>query len=106
MEVVTLQQSLFLLVVILDSACAESLVRLNLGLDVTRGQSVFVTEKELQLGATGATDSCKVEVLLNEPVTQRVGKLTPQVRLLGTVKPTHLVRLPFTFILLSDPLFI
>ncbi|KAG5275412.1 hypothetical protein AALO_G00120010 [Alosa alosa] len=79
MEVVSYQQVLFILVAILDYARAESLVRLNLGLEVTRGQSVFVTDKELQLKATGETDACKVEVILNEPVTQRVGKLTPQV---------------------------
>lgn len=85
MEVVSFQQVLFLLMAILDCASAESLVRLNAGLVVTRGQSVFVTDKELELRAPGDTDACKVEVILNEPVTQRVGKLTPQVRVAGTV---------------------
>lgn len=80
MEVVNFQQVLFLLVAILDCAGAESLVRVNLGLVVSRGQSVFVTDKELALRAPEETDACKVEVILNEPVTQRVGKLSPQVR--------------------------
>ncbi|KAJ8374811.1 hypothetical protein SKAU_G00053910 [Synaphobranchus kaupii] len=58
---------------------AESLVRLNTGIQVSRGQSVHVTEKELQFSSLDEQDTCKVEVVLNEPVTQRVGKLTPQV---------------------------
>ncbi|KAL2089664.1 hypothetical protein ACEWY4_014352 [Coilia grayii] len=77
MELFTLQHVLFMMVAILDYTCAESMV--NLGLVVTRGQSVFVTDKELQLGVIGEADACKVEVVLNEPITQRVGKLTPQV---------------------------
>lgn len=71
--------SLFIFVTILDCAFPESLVLLNTGLDVPRGQSVFVTDKELQLRNTVDADACKVEVVLNEPVTQRVGKLSPQV---------------------------
>ncbi|XP_077082463.1 FRAS1-related extracellular matrix protein 1b isoform X2 [Siphateles boraxobius] len=58
---------------------ASSLVRLNAGLRVARGQSVFVTASELQFHTNGISEACKVEVLLTEPVTQRVGKLTPQV---------------------------
>ncbi|KYO36944.1 hypothetical protein Y1Q_0020946 [Alligator mississippiensis] len=38
---------------------------------------VYVTENELQFSVPKERDSCKVEVVLNEPVTQRVGKLTP-----------------------------
>lgn len=79
MELFLVQYVLLMMVALLNYSCA-SLVRLNLGLVVTRGQSVFVTEKELQLGVTGEVDTCKVEVVLNEPVTQRVGKLTPQVQ--------------------------
>lgn len=80
MELFIVQYVLLMMVALLNYSCADSLVRLNLGLVVTRGQSVFVTEKELQLGVTGEVDTCKVEVVLNEPVTQRVGKLTPQVQ--------------------------
>ncbi|XP_026054147.1 FRAS1-related extracellular matrix protein 1-like [Carassius auratus] len=58
---------------------ASSLVRLNTGLRVARGQSVFVTDGELQFNIDGVSEACKVEVVLTEPVTQRVGKLTPQV---------------------------
>lgn len=52
---------------------------MNSGVEVARGRSVLVTERELKI-ATGPTVDCKVEVVMNEPVTQRVGKLTPQVR--------------------------
>ncbi|XP_058617699.1 FRAS1-related extracellular matrix protein 1b isoform X1 [Onychostoma macrolepis] len=58
---------------------ASSLVRLNTGLRVARGQSVFVTAGELQFHMDGVSEACKVEVVLTEPITQRVGKLTPQV---------------------------
>uniref|UniRef100_A0A8C7DVB6 Fras1 related extracellular matrix 1b n=1 Tax=Oncorhynchus kisutch TaxID=8019 RepID=A0A8C7DVB6_ONCKI len=56
----------------------QSLVQVNSGVQVGRGRSVFVTDKELQFNVDQTSD-CKVEVVLNEPVTQRVGKLTPQV---------------------------
>ncbi|RXN20441.1 FRAS1-related extracellular matrix 1-like protein [Labeo rohita] len=49
------------------------------GLRVGRGQSVFVTAGELQFHTDGTSEACKVEVVLTEPITQRVGKLTPQV---------------------------
>uniref|UniRef100_A0A8C7DFZ2 Fras1 related extracellular matrix 1b n=1 Tax=Oncorhynchus kisutch TaxID=8019 RepID=A0A8C7DFZ2_ONCKI len=52
----------------------EKICRISVG----RGRSVFVTDKELQFNVDQTSD-CKVEVVLNEPVTQRVGKLTPQV---------------------------
>lgn len=58
---------------------ASSLVRINAGLRVARGQSVFVTVGELQFHKDWISEACKVEVVLTEPVTQRVGKLTPQV---------------------------
>ncbi|KAI5101073.1 fras-related extracellular matrix protein 1b isoform X1 [Silurus meridionalis] len=58
---------------------AQSVLRLNSGLRVIRGQSVPVTTEELQFNTDETSEACKVEVVLNEPVTQRVGKLTPQV---------------------------
>ncbi|XP_065101236.1 FRAS1-related extracellular matrix protein 1b isoform X1 [Paramisgurnus dabryanus] len=56
-----------------------SLVELNAGLQVARGRSVFVTAGELRFRSIGASEACKVEVVVTEPITQRVGKLTPQV---------------------------
>ncbi|KAM9831469.1 FRAS1-related extracellular matrix protein 1b [Neosynchiropus ocellatus] len=55
-----------------------SLVVVNSGVEVIRGRSAFITEKELKIRADPTVD-CKVEVVMNEPVTQRVGRLTPQV---------------------------
>lgn len=69
--------ALFLLVV--TAVCGGSLVVVNSGVEVARGRSTFITEKELKIGVDPASD-CKVEVVMNEPVTQRVGRLTPQVR--------------------------
>uniref|UniRef100_A0A4W5RFZ9 Fras1 related extracellular matrix 1b n=1 Tax=Hucho hucho TaxID=62062 RepID=A0A4W5RFZ9_9TELE len=71
--------TLLTLMAVLPHACAQhSLVQVNSGVQVGRGRSVFVTDKELQFNVDQTSD-CKVEVVLNEPVTQRVGKLTPQV---------------------------
>ncbi|XP_009294520.1 FRAS1-related extracellular matrix protein 1b isoform X1 [Danio rerio] len=58
---------------------ASSLVQLNRVIRVARGQSVFITANELQFHMDHKSEACKVEVVLNEPITQRVGKLTPQV---------------------------
>uniref|UniRef100_A0A8C1Q2N5 FRAS1-related extracellular matrix protein 1 n=1 Tax=Cyprinus carpio TaxID=7962 RepID=A0A8C1Q2N5_CYPCA len=70
-----------------------SLVKTNLGLKVKRGQSVFLQEEDLQFHIPRAKDACKLEVVLNEPITQRVGTLTPQVFdchfLADEVKYTH-----------------
>uniref|UniRef100_A0A8C1D6Q4 FRAS1-related extracellular matrix protein 1 n=1 Tax=Cyprinus carpio carpio TaxID=630221 RepID=A0A8C1D6Q4_CYPCA len=70
-----------------------SLVKTNLGLKVKRGQSVFLQEEDLQFHIPRAKDACKLEVVLNEPITQRVGTLAPQVFdchfLADEVKYTH-----------------
>ncbi|XP_060686405.1 FRAS1-related extracellular matrix protein 1b isoform X1 [Hemiscyllium ocellatum] len=58
---------------------ADGLVHLNGGIIVGRGQHTYVTDNDLQFNIPKTKDSCKVEVVLNEPITQRVGKLTPQV---------------------------
>nr|XP_040040685.1 FRAS1-related extracellular matrix protein 1b isoform X1 [Gasterosteus aculeatus aculeatus] len=83
---------LLLLLAATASFCGGSLVAVNSGVEVARGRSVLVTERELKI-ATGPTVDCKVEVVMNEPVTQRVGKLTPQVFdcsfLEGEVKYVH-----------------
>ncbi|KAL4641549.1 FRAS1-related extracellular matrix protein 1 isoform X1 [Arapaima gigas] len=56
-----------------------SLVKVNTGLKVKRGQEVYLQEEDLSFHVPQEKDACKVEVLLNEPITQRVGSLTPQV---------------------------
>lgn len=61
------------------TTCRGSLVVVNSGVEVPRGGSVFITEEELKVSMVPTAD-CKVEVVMNEPVTQRVGRLTPQVR--------------------------
>ncbi|KAG7487845.1 hypothetical protein MATL_G00027620 [Megalops atlanticus] len=61
-----------------SASWAQSLVKLNTGVQVSRGQSVYVTDKQLQFNILDEQDTCKVEVVLTEPVTQRVGKITPQ----------------------------
>ncbi|KAG7327532.1 hypothetical protein KOW79_009138 [Hemibagrus wyckioides] len=79
MGVVDLLWTLVALGYILLLSQAESVLRRNSGLRVIRGQSVSVTKEELQFNIDETSEACKVEVVLNEPVTQRVGKLTPQV---------------------------
>ncbi|XP_077463908.1 FRAS1-related extracellular matrix protein 1b [Stigmatopora argus] len=51
--------------------------------EVARGRSVFLQREQLSFRAwpdveAEADTHCKVEVVLNEPMTQRVGRLTPQ----------------------------
>ncbi|XP_077572863.1 FRAS1-related extracellular matrix protein 1b isoform X2 [Stigmatopora nigra] len=52
--------------------------------EVARGRSVFLQREQLSFRAwpdarAEADAHCKVEVVLHEPMTQRVGRLTPQV---------------------------
>lgn len=70
---------IMLLLLAVTTTCRGSLVTVNLGVEVPRGGSVFITGKELKVSVDPTAD-CKVEVVMNEPVTQRVGRLTPQVR--------------------------
>ncbi|XP_051803447.1 FRAS1-related extracellular matrix protein 1-like [Acanthochromis polyacanthus] len=67
-----------LLLLLLSASCSSTLVVVNSGVEVTRGRWVFVRQTELQISVDPTSD-CKVEVVMNEPVTQRVGRLTPQV---------------------------
>ncbi|XP_061636386.1 FRAS1-related extracellular matrix protein 1b [Phyllopteryx taeniolatus] len=53
-------------------------VEVNAGMEVVRGRRAFLGREQLRIGAE-ADAHCKVEVVLNEPITQRVGRLTPQV---------------------------
>ncbi|KAM3857595.1 FRAS1-related extracellular matrix protein 1a [Diretmus argenteus] len=66
---------------LLGTTCSShgSLLKVNKGLKVKRGQSACLQEGDLQFHIPRQKDACKVEVVLNEPITQRVGKLTPQV---------------------------
>lgn len=59
--------------------CSRSLVTVSLAVEVMRGRSAFITAKELKI-SVDPTEDCKVEVVMNEPATQRVGRLSPQVR--------------------------
>ncbi|XP_051875456.1 FRAS1-related extracellular matrix protein 1a isoform X2 [Pristis pectinata] len=72
-------ESPFLLQLFLWRCIAPSFVQVNHGITVPKGQSVFLSEKNLVFNIPKEKDSCKVEVVMNEPITQRVGKLTPQV---------------------------
>nr|XP_020450558.1 FRAS1-related extracellular matrix protein 1 isoform X2 [Monopterus albus] len=63
----------------MSSSSQSSLVKINKGLKVKRGQTAYLQEGDLQFHIPHQKDACKVEVVLNEPITQRVGKLMPQV---------------------------
>ncbi|XP_040397310.1 FRAS1-related extracellular matrix protein 1 isoform X2 [Cygnus olor] len=81
-----------LLSILLRVVCS-SFISVNLGMKVMKGQSVFLSEDDLKFSIPREKDVCKVEVVINEPITQRVGKLTPQVFdchfLPNEVKYTH-----------------
>uniref|UniRef100_A0A667YH99 FRAS1-related extracellular matrix protein 1 n=1 Tax=Myripristis murdjan TaxID=586833 RepID=A0A667YH99_9TELE len=72
---------MLLTMLLLGVACSShaSLVKVNKGLKVKRGQSAYLQEGNLQFHIPRQKDACKVEVVLNEPITQRVGRLSPQV---------------------------
>lgn len=68
-----------LLLLVMTTVFGGHLVAVDSGVEVIRGRSASITVEQLQITVDPATD-CKVEVVMNEPVTQRVGRLTPQVR--------------------------
>lgn len=68
-----------LLLLAVTGVCPRTLVVVNSAVEVSRGRSVFITRAELQISVDPSAD-CKVEVVMNEPMTQRVGRLSPQVR--------------------------
>ncbi|XP_075383533.1 FRAS1-related extracellular matrix protein 1 isoform X3 [Mycteria americana] len=84
---------LFLLLPLVLRVVCSSFISVNLGVKVMKGQSVFLSEDDLKFSIPREKDACKVEVVINEPITQRVGKLTPQVFdchfLPNEVKYTH-----------------
>ncbi|KAM6973309.1 FRAS1-related extracellular matrix protein 1-like [Aplochiton taeniatus] len=57
----------------------QSLVKTNKGLKVKIGQAAYLEEGDLEFHITHRRNACKIEVVLNEPITQRVGRVTPQV---------------------------
>ncbi|XP_075901306.1 FRAS1-related extracellular matrix protein 1b isoform X1 [Nelusetta ayraudi] len=67
-----------LLLLLLAAVAAQRPSTVTSDLRVTRGGESYLTEAELKVEVVGGAQ-CKVEVVLNEPVTQRVGRLTPQV---------------------------
>ncbi|CAI5777043.1 FRAS1-related extracellular matrix protein 1-like isoform X1 [Podarcis lilfordi] len=71
--------TIFIVLENLEPLRGAKLVLVNKEIHVERGRAAYITENELQFNISNERDSCKVEVVLNEPVTQRVGKLTPQV---------------------------
>lgn len=58
---------------------SPTFVSVNHGLRVMKGSSAFLSVDDLKFAVPKEKDACKVEVVMNEPITQRVGKLTPQV---------------------------
>lgn len=70
---------LLLLLLLVVVVANQRLSTVTSDLQVIRGREAFLTETELKVEVAGGA-KCKVEVVLNEPVTQRVGRLTPQVR--------------------------
>ncbi|KAM4706960.1 FRAS1-related extracellular matrix protein 1 [Discoglossus pictus] len=58
---------------------SSSFIKVNHGMKVMKGQTAFLSEDDLQFSIPREKDACKVEVVINEPITQRVGKLSPQV---------------------------
>ncbi|XP_054666584.1 FRAS1-related extracellular matrix protein 1 isoform X1 [Grus americana] len=84
---------LFLLLPVVLRVDCSSFISVNLGMKVMKGQSVFLSEDDLKFSIPREEDACKIEVVINEPITQRVGTLTPQVFdchfLPNEVKYTH-----------------
>ncbi|XP_061665126.1 FRAS1-related extracellular matrix protein 1a [Syngnathoides biaculeatus] len=68
-----------LLFLLLGMTCNGSLVNVNRALKVSRGQSAYLRDGDLHFLIPLQNDACKVEVVLNEPITQRVGKFLPRV---------------------------
>ncbi|KAM9797536.1 FRAS1-related extracellular matrix protein 1b isoform 3-T5 [Syngnathus typhle] len=69
---------LVLLLLLLAGATAGAIVEVNAGMEVARGRSAFLGKEMLQI-RTEPDAHCKVEVALNQPLTQRVGRIMPQV---------------------------
>ncbi|XP_007954416.1 FRAS1-related extracellular matrix protein 1 [Orycteropus afer afer] len=71
--------ALLSLLLLLLGQASPTFVSVNLGVTVMKGRSTFLSGDNLQFAVPKEKDTCKVEVVMNEPITQRVGKLMPQV---------------------------
>jgi hypothetical protein len=71
-----------LLLLVLEWA-SPTFITVNRGLRVMKGSSAFLSGDDLKFAISSEKDACKVEVVMNEPITQRVGTLTPQVGCIG-----------------------
>ncbi|KAM5193950.1 FRAS1-related extracellular matrix protein 1 [Mantella aurantiaca] len=69
----------FALILLTLRFLSSSFIKVNNGLTVMKGLSSYLSEEDLQFSIPEEKDACKVEVIVNEPITQRVGKLSPQV---------------------------
>ncbi|XP_044128198.1 FRAS1-related extracellular matrix protein 1 [Bufo gargarizans] len=58
---------------------SSSFIKVNNGITVMKGQVGYLSENDLQFFIPKEKDACKLEIVVNEPITQRVGKLSPQV---------------------------
>ncbi|XP_047556906.1 FRAS1-related extracellular matrix protein 1 [Lutra lutra] len=67
------------LLLLLLGWASPTFISLNRGVRVMKGSSAFLSGDDLKFAIPKEKDACKVEVVMNEPMTQRVGKLTPQV---------------------------
>nr|XP_054375834.1 FRAS1-related extracellular matrix protein 1 isoform X8 [Pongo abelii] len=68
-----------LLLLLLLAWASPTFISINRGVRVMKGHSAFLSGDDLKFAIPKEKDACKVEVVMNEPITQRVGKLTPQV---------------------------
>ncbi|XP_032156062.1 FRAS1-related extracellular matrix protein 1 isoform X11 [Sapajus apella] len=71
--------ALLLLLLLLLAWASPTFISVNRGVRVMKGHSAFLSGDDLKFAIPKEKDACKVEVVTNEPITQRVGKLTPQV---------------------------
>ncbi|GFR64526.1 FRAS1-related extracellular matrix protein 1 [Elysia marginata] len=70
----------FLFVSIFSSTCqAVGLVVRHKDIRVDIGRSVYLARDDLVISSVRRGESCRVEVVMNDPATQRVGKLHPPV---------------------------
>ncbi|XP_036116823.1 FRAS1-related extracellular matrix protein 1 [Molossus molossus] len=67
------------LLLLLLGWASPTFISVNRGIRVMKGSSAFLSGEDLKFAIPKEKDACKVEVVMNEPITQRVGKLTPQV---------------------------
>lgn len=65
--------------VTLLAAVAAGLVQHTRELAVNVGRSVFLTRDDLNVASTRRGEDCRVEVVISDPVTQRVGHLDPPI---------------------------